>query len=190
MPSTALLSSAAPPASRGGRRRSGCDAVVSRCALGGCAAALLAVAPPACAFGPQTVPLEVTAWADEPCKGASKAGVRCIRVTADVDSEASKSAFNSEVFGRVRYADGESALWSDFAEASDAGKIGDIPAEIKPGKSIVEFVLRLEAGRDDTDLQFVGIRARTYPGMRQDFRVMAPVTEDELDPYADEDVVP
>ena len=42
----------------------------------------------------------------------------------------------------MRYPNDESALYGDFAEASDAGKMGDID-EIPPGKGEVNFVLRL-----------------------------------------------
>ena len=54
----------------------------------------------------------------------------------------------------------------DFAEASDAGKMTDIAEEIKPGKSSVSFLVKL--GKEysaEESLDFVGLKARTYPGL-------------------------
>lgn len=117
-------------------------------------------------------------------------------MTANVENRAGKSAYNSEVFGRVRYKrTGESALYGavihrcsalpppspslfdhlspwghvsfsgDFAEATDAGKLTDIPDEIKPGQSKVTFLVKLDkAYNEDEALDFVSLKARTYPG--------------------------
>lgn len=53
----------------------------------------------------------------------------------------------------------------DFAEASDAGKMSDVPGEIKRGKNTVKFVLKLAGTYTDSQkLDFVGVKARTYPG--------------------------
>eukprot|EP00192_Tetraselmis_astigmatica_P020213 CAMPEP_0117657728 /NCGR_PEP_ID=MMETSP0804-20121206/5484_1 /TAXON_ID=1074897 /ORGANISM="Tetraselmis astigmatica, Strain CCMP880" /LENGTH=191 /DNA_ID=CAMNT_0005464199 /DNA_START=201 /DNA_END=776 /DNA_ORIENTATION=- len=138
---------------------------------------------PADAFGPQSVQLDVTGYSMVSCPPGVSKDTKCIDVAADADLAASKSAFNSEVFGRVRFkSTGESALYGDFAEASDAGKMADIPGEITPGKNTVHFLVRLSNSfSEDTALDFVNLKARTYPGMRQDFRVMKPVTATEGD---------
>ena len=101
------------------------------------------------------------------CAGFGLKGVRCVRVEATIDNKSKKPAYNAEVFGRVRDAkSGESALYGDFAEASDGGKIADID-EVPPGKSSVNFTLKLEQGSEGAELEFVNLKARMYPGMRQ-----------------------
>jgi len=46
-------------------------------------------------------------------------GTECVQVKAKAAYTSNKPAYNSEVFGRVRLPNGESALYGDFAEASD-----------------------------------------------------------------------
>ena len=99
----------------------------------------------------------------------------CVDITAEASNTAKKPSYNAELFGRVRVKGGDSALYGDFAEATDAGKIGDID-EIAGGKSEVRFQLLLSKESEGKELTFQGLKARSYPGMRSDFRVMKPVT--------------
>eukprot|EP00873_Tetraselmis_striata_P035871 jgi/Tetstr1/456135/TSEL_042904.t1 len=156
-------------------------------AAGSLALALGGPALPALAIGPESVPLEVVGYELVGCPVGVPKDAKCLEVTAEAEGKASKPAFNSEVFGKVRFAStGESALYGDFAEASDAGKMSDVPGEIKRGKNTVKFVLKLAGTYTDSQkLDFVGVKARTYPGMRQDFRIMKPVTATEDCPEAE-----
>ncbi|KAK3274836.1 hypothetical protein CYMTET_17003 [Cymbomonas tetramitiformis] len=133
------------------------------------------------AIGPETFELTVDKYEPAECAiGAPKNG-RCIRVYVTAENaNNTKPAYNSEIFGRVRFSNGESALYGDFAEASDAGQLASIPEEISVNKKSASFGIILTPGNEDDPLDFVKLKARTYPGMRADFRVIAPVGfEDE-----------
>lgn len=67
---------------------------------------------PALAIGPESVPLDVQSYALVPCPVGVPKDAKCLEVTAAAEGKASKPAFNSEVFGKVRFAEtGESALY-------------------------------------------------------------------------------
>mmetsp|Transcript_29215 Transcript_29215/g.35501 ORF Transcript_29215/g.35501 Transcript_29215/m.35501 type:complete len:252 (-) Transcript_29215:341-1096(-) len=135
---------------------------------------------PAVAFGPEIVPLEVTGYEQIACSGGRKYA-KCVEVTAAIDAKTfKKPAFNSEVFGRVRYDNEESALYGDFAEATDAGKISDILEEINKDTKAVKFEIQLlESKSEGLDhLNFSNMKIRTYPGMRSDFRQMTTVSQE------------
>merc|ERR1712187_120400 len=87
---------------------------------------------------------------------------RCIKVRARVNNAAKEAAYNGEVFGRVRFENGESALYGDFADASDAGKAGDID-EIPAGDTEVNFILKLQNEKKEDKLNFVNMKVRCYP---------------------------
>jgi len=96
-------------------------------------------------------------------------------------------SFVIKVFGKIRYAgSNESAIYGDYAEATDAGKIGDID-EIPPGKNELKFTLLLQPGKEDAKLEFINPKIRVYPGMSKDFRIMKPVSDtmDVCDPDYD-----
>mmetsp|Transcript_13978 Transcript_13978/g.35256 ORF Transcript_13978/g.35256 Transcript_13978/m.35256 type:complete len:253 (+) Transcript_13978:974-1732(+) len=138
-------------------------------------------------LGPTDVILDNISFTDEECSAGSPANARCILVKATSTLKSDKPAYNGEVFGRVRYkGDDDSALYGDYAEASDAGKIGDID-EVPPGKSEVSFRLLLSGSKRDAELTFTKFKIRVYPGIRKDFRIMKPVSEtlDTCDPDYD-----
>ena len=58
-------------------------------------------------------------WAVVTCPMGVPKGTECVQVKAKAAYTSNKPAYNSEVFGRVRLPNGESALYGDFAEASD-----------------------------------------------------------------------
>jgi hypothetical protein len=60
-----------------------------------------------------------------------------------------------------------------------AGKIADIPLELSKNNPQVAFMMKLVPGAGSTELEFVNLKTRTYPGMRADFRVVAPVSDTE-----------
>lgn len=138
------------------------------------------------AIGPTDVVLDNVEYTDVSCSQGTPKDARCIQVTATGELKGNKPAFNGEIFGRVRYANGESAIYGDYAEASDAGKIGDID-EIPNGKTELKFNLLLQPGRTDETLNFIKLKIRAYPGMSKNFRIMKPVAEtlDTCDPDYD-----
>ena len=127
------------------------------------------------AFGPENCPLEVKSYEFVACPPGVPKNASCVDITAEASNKAKKPSYNAELFGRVQVKGGESALYGDFAEATDAGKIGDID-EIAAGNSEVKFQLLLSKEAEGKELKFQNFKARIYPGMRQDFRVMKPVT--------------
>eukprot|EP00746_Dinoflagellata_sp_MGD_P132520 gnl/MRDRNA2_/MRDRNA2_66228_c0_seq1.p1 gnl/MRDRNA2_/MRDRNA2_66228_c0~~gnl/MRDRNA2_/MRDRNA2_66228_c0_seq1.p1 ORF type:complete len:303 (-),score=47.47 gnl/MRDRNA2_/MRDRNA2_66228_c0_seq1:506-1414(-) len=146
----------------------------------GMAAALLAAimgpSLPANSIGPESFPLEVVAYDDITCPQGVPTNARCINVRAEAKTSLKKPGYNGEVFGRVRFENGESAIYGDFAEASDAGKIGDI-VEVPAGNPMVSFMLKLQREHLEDKLKFANMKVRIYPGMRANFRVAKPVTE-------------
>jgi len=146
----------------------------------------------ALALGPSDVFLEIQKFEDVECAEGAPKGARCIQVYANGNLTSKKPAYNGEVFGKIRYkGSGESAIYGDYAEATDAGKIGDID-EVPPGKNDLKFTLLLqppisEDNANKNDLEFIGLKIRVYPGMRKDFRIMKPVSEtlDVCDPDYD-----
>lgn len=140
-------------------------------------AALIGIPNPTRAFGPQNIPLEIAGYDDIKCPPGVPKNARCINVRAKVDNNFGKGiAYNSEVFGRVKFSNGESAIYGDFAESSDAGKIADIE-EIPEGPTEVSFLLKLTKDSPEDKLSFPVMKVRAYPGMRKNFRVMKPVEE-------------
>lgn len=62
---------------------------------------------------------DVQDYVEVKCPEGVPKNALCVDVTAGISYTNKKPAYNSEVFGRVRYQNGESALYGDFAEASD-----------------------------------------------------------------------
>lgn len=149
--------------------------------LGAAACAGLAAAEgkddAAIAIGPTDVFLSDISYADVECGEGVPKSARCVIVTAKGTLKGKKPAYNGEVFGRVRYGNsGESALYGDFAEATDAGKISDVDV-VPAGENEIKFNLLLSQGNEDATLSFVGLKIRAYPGMSANFRVMKPVAD-------------
>lgn len=141
----------------------------------------------ASALGPENVMLDIIDYKDTECSEGAPKGARCVEFRATSDFKSKKPAYNGEIFGKIRYkGSGESAIYGDFAEATDAGKIGDID-EIQPGKTEVKFTLFLQPGKTEDELEFINPKVRVYPGMRKDFRIMKPVSDtmDVCDPDYD-----
>jgi hypothetical protein len=67
---------------------------------------------------------DLQSWAVVACPEGVSKNAECIEVNARAAYTSNKVAFNSEVFGRVRLPNGESALYGDFAEASDGAVLG------------------------------------------------------------------
>mmetsp|Transcript_15772 Transcript_15772/g.45063 ORF Transcript_15772/g.45063 Transcript_15772/m.45063 type:complete len:226 (-) Transcript_15772:398-1075(-) len=148
-------------------------------------AAVVSSSSPALALGPTDVILDIIDFKDVECAEGVPKGARCIEVRAKGELKSKQPAYNGEVFGKVRYkGSDESAVYGDYAEASDAGKIGDID-EIPPGKSELKFNLLLQP--NPGEVVFINPKIRVYPGMRKDFRIMKPVSEtlDVCDPDYD-----
>lgn len=139
------------------------------------------------ALGPENIMLEIIDYKDAECSEGAPKGARCVEFRANSDFKSKKPAYNGEIFGKIRYSgSGDSAIYGDFAEATDAGKIGDID-EIQPGKTEIKFTLFLQPGKVEDDLEFINPKVRVYPGMRKDFRIMKPVSDtmDVCDPDYD-----
>jgi hypothetical protein len=82
----------------------------------GVAGSIALAGGPAVAIGPESVPLEVVSYELIPCPTGVGKGPKCLEVTADAEGKSGKPAFNSEVFGKVRFsATGESALYGENA---------------------------------------------------------------------------
>ena len=131
--------------------------------------------------------LEIIDYKDIECVQGTPKGARCVEFRAMGNLKSKQPAYNGEIFGKLRYNEsGESAIYGDFAEATDAGKIGDID-EVPPGKSELKFVLLLQPGKENEELKFIKPKIRVYPGMRKDFRIMKPVSDtmDVCDPDFD-----
>ena len=162
-----------------GRAGPGAGAGTRRGLLGlgaaGAGALALGGARRAGAFGPENCQMDVKSYEFVACPAGVPKNATCVDITAEASNNARKPSYNAELFGRVRVKGGESALYGDFAEATDAGKIGDI-SEIAAGTSEVKFQLLLSEEAKGKELTFQGLKARIYPGMRSDFRVMKPVT--------------
>ncbi|WZN58636.1 hypothetical protein HKI87_01g01600 [Chloropicon roscoffensis] len=147
----------------------------------------LGAALPATALGPENVDLEIVDYQTVECAEGVPKGARCVQFKAIGNNKSKKAAYNGEIFGKVRYAgSNESAIYGDFAEATDAGKIGDID-EIPAGKNELTFTLLLQPGKEDDKLEFVNPKIRVYPGMSKNFRIMKPVSDtmDVCDPDYD-----
>jgi hypothetical protein len=67
-----------------------------------------------------------------------------------------------------------------------AGKITDIPQELSKANTDVTFIVKVVKDAGSTQLDFVNLKTRTYPGMRADFRVVAPVSETQGEFECDE----
>jgi hypothetical protein len=70
-------------------------------------------------LGAVWAPQALESWAVAACPEGVPKNTECIQVNAKAAYTSNKPAYNSEVFGRVRLPNGESALYGDFAEASD-----------------------------------------------------------------------
>ena len=155
--------------------------------LGALAASKGSSPEPSLALGPTDVELEIIDYKDIECVQGTPKGARCVEFRAMGNLKSKQPAYNGEIFGKLRYNEsGESAIYGDFAEATDAGKIGDID-EVPPGKSELKFVLLLQPGKENEELKFIKPKIRVYPGMRKDFRIMKPVSDtmDVCDPDFD-----
>lgn len=83
-------------------------------------------------------------------------------MTARAQSPSKDTLFNVDVFGRVYDAQGANAL--DRDEASDAGRVTNIP-KVEPGETLVQFPLRVaEVQARLGDLQLKNFKAVGYPG--------------------------
>ncbi|UPR03646.1 hypothetical protein HOP50_13g69760 [Chloropicon primus] len=146
-----------------------------------------AAAEKAVALGPENVQLDIIDYKTVECVEGVPKGARCVEFKAIGNNKSKKPSYNGEIFGKIRYAgSNESAIYGDYAEATDAGKIGDID-EIPPGKNELKFTLLLQPGKEDAKLEFINPKIRVYPGMSKDFRIMKPVSDtmDVCDPDYD-----
>ncbi|GAB5364136.1 hypothetical protein AAMO2058_000943100 [Amorphochlora amoebiformis] len=100
-----------------------------------------------------TVPVEILNYEEMPCPEGSSTRMRCVKVTANLNNPAPKTAKSVSLFGFVTYSEMDTdALWSE--ESNYCGTVDTL----EPGDNTVTFVTQLRRYKGFTGGEAVSFR--------------------------------